>query len=371
MSGPGRLATPRGAHLEMVGAVFAGEGLRGVARIASRYVGAPVALIVPRLGTAEASWQRFERYVAARLRGAEVERPPEVTAEVPISSGGQEVGYVLLLGEGSDEAAEYLHMAAIAALTEVAVADAREETAQSLRGAFLERVLRGEEQDAQAILRAAKRLGCDLSKGYVALCADPGGPVAGRVIAALRSERADSIAQAIDGRVYALLAGEREPVERLASRLPGGAVAGVSSVYRDAADARRALEEAELVLEVKAAGGEATPEAINDGAYRLLFRALVSHPEEVRDLYERTVAPLVRYDEQYGTQLVATLSSYLEHNCNMQATASAIHTHRHTVAYRLDRVRELTGLDPLVTEHRERLSLGLKAYRVIAPRLPR
>ena len=48
----------------------------------------------------------------------------------------------------------------------------------------------------------------------------------------------------------------------------------------------------------------------------------------------------------------------------MNATARAIHAHRHTVAYRLDRIRELTGLDPSATEDRERLGLGLKAMRV-------
>jgi hypothetical protein len=42
-----------------------------------------------------------------------------------------------------------------------------------------------------------------------------------------------------------------------------------------------------------------------------------------------------------------------------------------TVAYRLQRVKELTGLDPFVSEDRERLSLGLKAYRIVAPALPR
>ena len=33
--------------------------------------------------------------------------------------------------------------------------------------------------------------------------------------------------------------------------------------------------------------------------------------------------------------------------------------------------RELTGLDPMQSEDRERLGLGLKAYRIIAPRLPK
>jgi DNA-binding PucR family transcriptional regulator len=98
---------------------------------------------------------------------------------------------------------------------------------------------------------------------------------------------------------------------------------------------------------------------------------LASHPDEVRSFYEDTVAPVVRYDEQYASDLVGTLDSYLAHDCNMNATAQAIHAYRHTVGYRLERVKELTGLDPLRSEDRERLGLGLKAYRIIAPSLPR
>jgi DNA-binding PucR family transcriptional regulator len=102
-----------------------------------------------------------------------------------------------------------------------------------------------------------------------------------------------------------------------------------------------------------------------------LFRVLASHPQEVRSFYEDTVAPLARYDDQYATDLVGTVEAYLANNCNMNATAQAIHAHRHTVAYRLERVKELSGLDPLRSEDRERLGLGLKAYRIIAPSLPR
>ena len=99
---------------------------------------------------------------------------------------------------------------------------------------------------------------------------------------------------------------------------------------------------------------------------------LASHPEEVRSFYEDTVAPIVRYDDQYRTDLVGTLESYLEQNCNMNATAAAIYAHRHTVAYRLERVKELTGLDPMLSPRTASASAsGLKAYRIIAPRLPK
>jgi hypothetical protein len=40
-------------------------------------------------------------------------------------------------------------------------------------------------------------------------------------------------------------------------------------------------------------------------------------------------------------------------------------------AYRLERIRKLSGLDRSDPEDRERLGLGLKAYRMIHTQLPR
>jgi DNA-binding PucR family transcriptional regulator len=184
----------------------------------------------------------------------------------------------------------------------------------------------------------------------------------------------------MDGRVYALLpavggddAPERtlERARRLAERLRQHGTVGLSSFYADPAEFGRAIQEAELVLDVLRQSDAPIAQDIGTGTYRLLFRVLASHPEEVRSFYEDTVAPIVRYDDQYRTDLVGTLESYLDQNCNMNATAAAIYAHRHTVAYRLERVKELTHLDPMLSEDRERLGLGLKAYRIIAPRLPK
>ena len=158
---------------------------------------------------------------------------------------------------------------------------------------------------------------------------------------------------------------------RLAGRLQRHGTVGVSSFYGEPGDAARAMQEAELVLEVMRRSDVPITEEIGEGAYRLLFRVLASHPEEVRSFYEATVAPIVAYDAQYRTDLIGTLEAYLGHNCSLRATASAIYAHRHTISYRLERVRELTGLDATQSEDRERLGLGLKAYRIIAPRLPK
>jgi sugar diacid utilization regulator len=308
--------------------------------------------------------------------------PGEVVAEVPIASGDERIGGVVLLrpGRPEPEAVEFLHLAAVAALTEVAVEEAREEVEENVRGSFLESLReRPDGLDAQDVVRRAGRLGCDLSNGAAVLCAELTSERPRHVVALIASEYPGALAQLVDGRVYALLPGTDQATtvaaaRTLATRLQRHGVVALSSFYGEPAELGRAIQEAELVLEVLQRGdglGGPIQEDIGTGTYRLLFRVLASHPEEVRSFYEDTVATIVRYDDQYRTDLVQTLEAYLEHNCNMNATASAIYAHRHTVAYRLERVKELTGLDPMQTEDRERLGLGLKAYRIIAPGLPR
>jgi sugar diacid utilization regulator len=385
--GGGIVERLRAVHLEMVDAVLGSDGLDRVAALAADAAGAAVAIVIPRLGAAavapEASDDEvgvLRRYVADRVKDRPAQVPPAIAAEVPIMSGDDIVGAVLMLGEGVPEAGEFLHLAAVASLTEVAVEEAKEEVEQNLRGSFLEDLRSRPELEPRDIVRRAGRLGCDLSRGAVVLCAELTTDRPRHVVATIAEDHPGALAQHMDGRVYALLpavggddAPERtlERARRLAERLRQHGTVGLSSFYADPAEFGRAIQEAELVLDVLRQSDAPIAQDIGTGTYRLLFRVLASHPEEVRSFYEDTVAPIVRYDDQYRTDLVGTLEAYLEQNCNMNATAAAIYAHRHTVAYRLERVKELTGLDPMLSEDRERLGLGLKAYRIIAPRLPK
>ena len=380
----------RAVHLEMVDAVLGGDGLDKVAALAADAAGAPVAIVIPRLGAAvaapaagEEDLATLRRYVADRVKDRPAQVPPMVGAEVPIMSGDDIVGAVLMLigpTPPGPEAGDFLHLAAVASLTEVAVEEAKEEVEQNLRGSFLEDLRSRPDLEPREVVRRAGRLGCDLSRGAVVLCAELTTDRPRHVVATIAEDHPGALAQHMDGRVYALLpavggddAPERtlERARRLAERLRQHGTVGLSSFYADPAEFGRAIQEAELVLDVLRQSDAPIAQDIGTGTYRLLFRVLASHPEEVRSFYEDTVAPIVRYDDQYRTDLVGTLESYLDQNCNMNATAAAIYAHRHTVAYRLERVKELTHLDPMLSEDRERLGLGLKAYRIIAPRLPR
>lgn len=371
--------------MDMVAAVVAGEGLGRVCALAAAAVGAPVVVVVPRLGayaSGDVELGPARAYVEGRLRNRPVSVPAGVGLEVGIDSGGETVGVALALAAVGPEAADLLHAVSVAVLTELAMVDARLEVEENLRGSFLEQLRSGTVAGTpDDVVRRAVRFGCDLSRGAVGLCAEPAGERVRHLVALIGDEVPEALAQlADDGRVYGLVppaAGEADGAAsalglagRVATRLRAHGSVGLSSFFADPAALPRALEEAALVLDVVRLGGapEFDPtQPVGDGTYRLLFRVLASHPEEVRSFYDDTIAPLTRYDEQYGSDLVATLAAWFEHDCSTVATAGAIFVHRHTVAYRLERVKELTGLDPLRSEDRERLGLGLKAGRVIAP----
>lgn len=161
-------------------------------------------------------------------------------------------------------------------------------------------------------------------------------------------------------------------LRELHAGLPGnGFTLGRSRIAQDVTELSRAGNEALLAANV-AEGDEDRPALAFDetGAYRLLLSAMSEDPAELQRFYSETVEPLVAYDEQYETDLVQTVAAFLDNDGNVAGTAQKLFTHRHTIRYRLERVRELSGLDVGSTDGREKLSLGLKAMRVLGVAAP-
>jgi DNA-binding PucR family transcriptional regulator len=146
---------------------------------------------------------------------------------------------------------------------------------------------------------------------------------------------------------------------------------GASRRAGDPVDLYRAGNEARLAVNVGEAERRGLLAFEDTGAYRLLLPAMSEDPSELQRFYAETIEPLAAYDEQYETDLVATIEAYLENDGNVAATAKQLFTHRHTIRYRLERARELCGHDVSATTGREKLGLGLKAMRVLGIAAPR
>lgn len=110
--------------------------------------------------------------------------------------------------------------------------------------------------------------------------------------------------------------------------------------------------------------GEPRPGSTRAATSHPSDQLLATDPDAAWKIFQATVAALVRYDNQYRTQLVETLDTYLQCDASVSVTAARLYAHRHTIRYRLGRVRELTGLDVDSLDDRERLALGLRALRM-------
>ena len=149
---------------------------------------------------------------------------------------------------------------------------------------------------------------------------------------------------------------------------------GIGRFKGDPALLSDAYMEAEVALEIghRISGPSSISTFEQTGTYKLLFRVLQEEPEELESFYAETLSPVVSYDSRYGTELVQTLVTFLGNDASTVKTAAELFAHRHTIRYRLERIRELTHLDVDKSEDRERLTLGIKAMQLLgrAPEKP-
>lgn len=79
------------------------------------------------------------------------------------------------------------------------------------------------------------------------------------------------------------------------------------------------------------------------GIYRLFFA--VSDRKLLQTMRDEQLSPLQEYDKVHHAHLQDTLRAYLFHGNSLQQTAALTFTHRNTVNYRMNKIREITGSD--------------------------
>jgi sugar diacid utilization regulator len=369
-------------------AVEDGAGLPAILRLAARALDTSLILI-----------DRSASVLAVAARSPADERSlmrdgDDVTT-VDLKVADATVGRLRMRTSERPPDASILRLVTTLIASEVERVRAPERASEEAATTFQRAVLEGRIGDRDEAIARGKEVGTDLGAGasVVIIRAHPRSPTEEdwrRRMLALTARGARSIApgsiaapttEEAGGEIAVLLPdGDGEMARRAVSAilreleagLPGFAFAiGRSRRAEDPLELHRARNEALLAANVV----EGEPERVElgyeeTGTYQLLLPHM-NDPIELRRFYEETVRPLVAYDEQYETDLLGTLSTFLECDANVNATASRLITHRHTVRYRFERVRELTGLDVSSTDGREKLSLGLKAMRVLGLAPPR
>ncbi len=365
-------------------AVESGAGLPEVVRAAARTLDASLA-VSDRAGNVLAVAARSssdEKTLLADGAGVEL---------IELRVGDGEVG-VLRLRPRSEPDPALLRLVTTLIGSELERVRAPSRASAQATEAFLRALIAGRLDGAPAVTQAAAELGTELAAGASVIVVRAHAHVAAgegrraRILSltdrAARGLAADSLCALTEPRelpgddvVVLLAAGDDALAARAAEAIRGELIGGLaghsvtigrSRPCDDPGELHRATAEALLAVNVAEGDDERPVIAFEQtGAYRLLLSAMADNPQELQRFYEETVAPLVAYDEQYDTDLVLTVETFLEADGNVAGAAQRLFTHRHTVRYRLERVRDLCGHDVGSSDGREKLSLGLKAMRVL------
>jgi sugar diacid utilization regulator len=378
------------AFTDVSAAVESGAGLPEVARATARALNASVAVVDESSSVLAVAAQSpdDEQAVLSGAPGREI---------MPLRVADAAVGELRYRPRGDSPPPALVRMVSTLIALEVERSRAPERASEAAVATFVCDLLERKVTDRDNIVARGKELGSDLSSGASVLVARahphraeegdwrarvlamaeraaravaPGALAAPVQVGLPRSSQAPVAAELVvvvpaedpqlAGRVAESL--RRELESNLHSF---STVIGQSRPATDPVDVHRAGFEALLAANVAEAQGDALLSFEATGAYRLLLPAMSDDPVELQRFHDETVAPLLAYDDQYETELVRTLETFLDEDGSVARTSEKLFTHRHTIRYRLERVRELTGLDVSSTDGRERLGLGLKAMRVL------
>jgi sugar diacid utilization regulator len=383
---PASAAPDLSALAAITDAVEAGAGLPEILRAASRALDASL-ILIDRSASVLAVAARSPADERSLMRDAD----DVMTIELKVAEAA--VGQLRMRTRQRSPDVSVLRLVTTLIASEVERVRAPERASEEAATGFLRAVLERRIPDRGDLLARGKELGTDLAAGGSVLVvrAHPRNPTEDdwrRRLLAVSSRGARSIAPGTiatpsedePGQILVLVpdpdgeTGRRvssSVLRELESGLPGFAFAlGRSRRTEDPLELHRAGNEALLAANVVEGDSERSELAYEQtGTYQLLL-PYMKDPAELKRFYSETVRPLVTYDEQYETDLLGTLATFLDCDANVNATAARLITHRHTIRYRFERVRELTGLDVSSTDGREKLSLGLKAMRVLGIAAP-
>jgi len=369
---------------EITDAVESGSGLPEIVRAAARTLEASLA-VSDRAGHVLAVAARSSSDEASLLADGDAVELIELRVnDAPVG--------VLRLRTRGELDRPLLRLVATLISSEVERVRAPSRASAEAAEAFLNAVVRREIEDAAAIKEGAAGLGASLDGGASVIVVRAHAHVAAgegrraRVLSLVDRAACGVVADSLsalapprelpgDDVIVLLPASDDARAARAAEAIRGELLSGLaghsvtigrSRPCDDPAQLHRAAAEALLAVNVSEGDDEHAVLAFEQtGAYRLLLSAMADNPEELRRFYAETVEPLVLYDEQYETDLMLTVETFLEADGNVAGTAQRLFTHRHTVRYRLERVRDLCGHDVGSSDGREKLSLGLKAMRVL------
>jgi sugar diacid utilization regulator len=135
---------------------------------------------------------------------------------------------------------------------------------------------------------------------------------------------------------------------------------GLSERLASAEAAPRGLQQAsdaiDLGVRIGRAGGVVAYDEL--GVYRLLLQ--IGDMRQLWQFAEDVLGELITYEAAHSLDLIGTLSVYLQEHASLKRAAWRLHVHTNTIAYRINRIEELTRLKLADAEDRLSAHVAVK-----------
>ncbi|OAN45031.1 CdaR family transcriptional regulator [Chloroflexus islandicus] len=300
----------------------------------------------------------------------------------PIGNSSVPTGYVAIAGTALDPwDRTAVQRGALALALELAKEQAVQAAEERLRGDFIASILAGPPADMAAAIQRGQELGYTLTAPHTAVLVhidDASAATLGRAAANIQNElkrlNINAPISRRESNVLCMLplptvSRAREVAEQLRERLlldHPNVVLAVGMPAAHLSEWRRTLEEAEQALSLgRQIFGNDRVLAFGDlGVYRLLIR--LRETPELWSFYRETLASLAEYDKRQHADLIKTLEAYFNNLGNLRATSEALHVHRNTLLYRIERIKEISGMDLDNAEEHFALWLAVRAHRILS-----
>jgi PucR family transcriptional regulator, purine catabolism regulatory protein len=133
-----------------------------------------------------------------------------------------------------------------------------------------------------------------------------------------------------------------------------------------AASLRQAVDVLHLLRAKPQFGSEPRPTVVASQALGLELE-LTRHgdPSHLASLVDQVLGPLVRWDDEHGTDLVSTLETFLRLGCSATRASGALHLARGSMYDRMDRIKGLLAVDVRSPDLHSTLLLAACSHRLL------
>ncbi len=376
-------------HDRLTRVALGGEGQEGIAQAVYELTGCPVN-IEDRFGNRRAWAGPGEPDPGPKTGPDERDRllTRIVAAGAPVRDGDRVVSVALLGGLpaavlvlsdpaerfGDTERVAVEHATTVLAM-EVARLQSLAENDAQMRVDIVLDLITGKDPEDPAVLNRAQAIGYDLHRPHRVVVIDDGRggeEIAGFFRAVGRAAQAVGAGSLLAPRFHdvVLLADTDAPWEKFRRSVVtelgvGSCRVGVGGRCAELNEFPRSYQEAQLALRIQktAGGSEQVTRFDSLGVYKVLSTA--DDASAMERFMKEWLGTLIDYDAVHGTQLVLTLSEYLDCGGNYDATTRVLAVHRSTLKYRLRRIREISGHDLGLPDAQFNLQLATRAWRTL------